>query len=88
MLAHVDANNFYTSCEQVFDPTLRGRPVVVRSNIRTSHPALIAALRTGGRGRGWHIGSVERLSTFHRGISRKEGHRVGSHRLTVASFPY
>ncbi|MBS3733371.1 MAG: Y-family DNA polymerase [Phycisphaerae bacterium] len=32
MLVHVDANNFYASCEKVFDPTLRDRPVVVLSN--------------------------------------------------------
>jgi DNA polymerase V len=28
----VDANNFYVSCERVFDPRLRGKPVVVLSN--------------------------------------------------------
>jgi DNA polymerase V len=27
-----DCNNFYVSCERVFDPTLLGRPVVVLSN--------------------------------------------------------
>lgn len=32
MLAHVDANNFYASCEQVFNPRLRGKAVVVLSN--------------------------------------------------------
>ncbi len=32
MIALVDANNFYASCEQAFDPTLRGRPVAVLSN--------------------------------------------------------
>jgi len=30
--ALVDCNNFYASCEQVFRPDLRGRPVVVLSN--------------------------------------------------------
>lgn len=32
MLALVDCNNFYASCERVFDPTFRTRPVVVLSN--------------------------------------------------------
>lgn len=31
-IALVDVNNFYVSCERVFDPKLRGRPVVVLSN--------------------------------------------------------
>ncbi|SDM54958.1 DNA polymerase V [Catalinimonas alkaloidigena] len=31
-VALVDANNFYVSCERVFDPRLIGRPVVVLSN--------------------------------------------------------
>lgn len=32
MLALVDCDGFYVSCERVFDPHLRGRPVVVLSN--------------------------------------------------------
>jgi len=32
MFALVDCNNFYASCERVFNPSLNGRPVVVLSN--------------------------------------------------------
>lgn len=32
MYALVDCNNFYASCERVFNPSLNGRPVVVLSN--------------------------------------------------------
>jgi len=32
VFALVDCNNFYVSCERVFDPALRDRPVVVLSN--------------------------------------------------------
>jgi len=32
MYALVDGNNFYASCERVFNPSLRGKPVVVLSN--------------------------------------------------------
>jgi len=32
MIALVDCNSFYCSCERVFDAPLAGRPVVVLSN--------------------------------------------------------
>ncbi|MDH5750055.1 MAG: Y-family DNA polymerase, partial [Rhodospirillales bacterium] len=32
MYALADCNNFYVSCERVFNPALEGRPVVVLSN--------------------------------------------------------
>ncbi|MGG6242528.1 Y-family DNA polymerase [Nodosilinea sp. AN01ver1] len=32
MIALIDCNNFYVSCERVFNPKLEGRPVVVLSN--------------------------------------------------------
>src|SRR5690349_16232354 len=31
-VALVDCNNFYVSCERVFNPLLRNRPVIVLSN--------------------------------------------------------
>lgn len=31
MLGPVDGNNFYAFCERIFNPSLRGRPVVVLS---------------------------------------------------------
>jgi DNA polymerase V len=32
MIALVDCNNFYASCERVFRPDLTGQPIVVLSN--------------------------------------------------------
>lgn len=32
MFALVDCNNFYASCQRVFDPSLNGKPVVILSN--------------------------------------------------------
>lgn len=32
MIALVDCNNFYVSCERVFNPALEGKPVGILSN--------------------------------------------------------
>ncbi|HBU45120.1 MAG TPA: SOS mutagenesis and repair protein UmuC, partial [Porphyromonadaceae bacterium] len=32
MIALIDCNNFYASCERVFNPSLNDKPVVVLSN--------------------------------------------------------
>ena len=32
LIGLVDCNNFYVSCECLFDPALRGRPVILLSN--------------------------------------------------------
>ena len=52
MFALVDGNNFYASCERVFQPRLEGRPVVVLSNndgciISRSNEAKALGIRMG-----------------------------------------
>ncbi|WP_119965921.1 Y-family DNA polymerase [Simplicispira lacusdiani] len=52
MYALIDGNNFYVSCERVFNPRLRGRPVVVLSNndgcaIARSNEAKALGIRMG-----------------------------------------
>ncbi|MCD8304844.1 MAG: Y-family DNA polymerase [Prevotellaceae bacterium] len=52
MVGLVDCNNFYVSCERVFNPGLRGKPVVVLSNndgcvIARSNEAKALGLRMG-----------------------------------------
>jgi DNA polymerase V len=56
-VALVDCNNFYASCERVFQPGLRGRPVVVLSNndgcvIARSNEAKAIGI---AMGEVWHI---------------------------------
>ena len=56
-VALVDCNNFYVSCERVFQPELRGKPVVVLSNndgcvIARSNEAKALGI---AMGEAWHI---------------------------------
>jgi DNA polymerase V len=56
-VALADCNNFYISCEQVFQPDLRGKPVVVLSNgdgcvIARSSEAKALSI---GMGEPWHL---------------------------------
>ena len=56
-MALVDCNNFYASCERVFQPALRGKPVVVLSNndgcvIARSNEAKALGIEMG---EAWHI---------------------------------
>jgi DNA polymerase V len=57
-VALVDCNNFYASCERLFQPALRGRPVVVLSNndgcvIARSNEAKALGVEMGEP---WHLG--------------------------------
>ena len=63
-LGLVDCNNFYASCERVFQPELRGQPVVVLSNndgcvIARSNEAKALGI---AMGEPWHI-CKERVNT-------------------------
>src|SRR3954451_19255509 len=56
-VALIDCNNFYASCERVFQPALRSRPVVVLSNndgcvIARSNEAKALGITMG---EAWHI---------------------------------
>lgn len=74
MIALVDANNFYVSCERAFDPRLEGRPVAVLSNndgCVISRSAECKALGIGMgtpyfklRGRAAELGLVFRSSNY------------------------
>ena len=44
--ALVDANNFYVSCERLFRPDLRDKPVVVLSN---NDGCIVAHIHSAGR---------------------------------------
>lgn len=60
-IALVDCNNFYASCERLFQPDLRGRPVVVLSNndgcvIARSNEAKALGI---GMGEPWHLSKAK-----------------------------
>lgn len=60
-IALVDCNNFYASCERLFQPRLRGRPVVVLSNndgcvIARSNEAKALGI---GMGDPWHLSKAK-----------------------------
>ncbi len=60
-IALVDCNNFYASCERLFEPRLRGKPVVVLSNndgcvIARSNEAKALGI---GMGDPWHLNKLK-----------------------------
>lgn len=76
MIGLVDCNNFFVSCERVFDPALRGRPVIVLSNNDGCAVALSNEAKSLGLRRGDPYFKI-------RGICDRNGVAVlsGNHRL-------
>lgn len=54
MILHADGNSFYASCEQIYRPDLRGKPVAVLSN----NDGIIIALNKEAKLCGLHRGDV------------------------------
>lgn len=67
MVALVDCNNFYASCERLFRPELNGKPVVVLSN----NDGCIIARSNEAKDVGFKMGDV-----FHKVQDRIKEHRV------------
>ena len=65
MYALADCNNFYASCERVFNPTLNGKPIVVLSN----NDGCVIARSNEGESGGYQDGApafqIERLIRTH-----------------------
>jgi DNA polymerase V len=75
-LALVDCNNFYASCERVFQPKLRGQPVVVLSNndgcvIARSNEAKALGVEMGSP---WHLN--KEFFAKHRVIVRSSNYTL------------
>jgi DNA polymerase V len=75
-LALVDCNNFYASCERVFQPKLRGQPIVVLSNndgcvIARSNEAKALGVEMGAP---WHLN--KEFFAKHRVIVRSSNYTL------------
>lgn len=76
LFALVDCNNFYASCERVFDPSLEGKPVVVLSN----NDGIVVARSNEAKALGIGMGVPE----FQiRGLIRRHDVRVFSSNYTL-----
>ncbi|MDD2715522.1 MAG: Y-family DNA polymerase [Candidatus Wallbacteria bacterium] len=63
--ALVDCNNFYASCERVFNPALRGKPVAVLSNNDGCIVAASAEAKALGLGLGYPVFEFDQLLKKH-----------------------
>ncbi|MBT6637020.1 MAG: SOS mutagenesis and repair protein UmuC, partial [Candidatus Marinimicrobia bacterium] len=65
MIALIDCNNFFASCEQVFQPQLAGKPLVVLSNNDGNVIARSSEAKKLGIGMGVLAGSVREFVRNH-----------------------
>ena len=65
MIALIDCNNFFASCEQVFQPQLAGKPLVVLSNNDGNVIARSSEAKNLGIGMGVLAGSVREFVRSH-----------------------
>ena len=67
----VDCNNFYASCERVFEPALNGRPIVVLSN----NDGCVIARSNEAKALGIQMGDAEfKIRTVRQGFADR--HRL------------
>lgn len=94
VFALVDCDNFYVSCERIFDPALLGSPVIVLSNndgcvVARSQEAKALGIRMGrygpfsGAGRGYadttaSLASPARLRSYRAGFRGRQASRPRS----------
>lgn len=65
MILHADGNSFYASCEQIFRPDLRGKPVAVLSNNDGIIIALNKEAKASGIKRGDPFFQVQKICKMH-----------------------
>ena len=87
-IALIDCNNFYASCERVFQPGLRGKPVVVLSNndgcvIARSNEAKALGI---GMGEPWHL-CRQRVDTQGVIVRSSQLHAVRRHERARHAHP-
>lgn len=74
--ALVDCNNFYASCERVFEPRLEGRPIVVLSNNDGCVVARSAEAKALGIGMGVPFFKVRDIAKIHGVIIRSSNYAL------------
>lgn len=76
MFGLIDCNNFFVSCERVFNPALSGRPVVVASNNDGCAVALSNEAKSLGLKRGMPLFKVRELLRRNNVITLSGNHRL------------